>query len=514
MHMLGLSRRGGITMRPGVTSDTERPTLSSRAVASGKTVLLGRTFDDAYFGAFVMVLLACWSPLKWLPYVAPLAAIIWMGAAAGGRIIWLRLLQWTLGWVVWILAFGTFKADFTWHSAFIALVTYSTFAFVWIVPASMLGGRALVGRLARLTCGVVLFEALFGIVQVLAGYRANGTFDLDTGDWVQGTIYPHLDSSHAFANPMFAANMAFMLLAVAPMVMREKRWRLTFAVGAVSLVLASVMHVLFLLAASLLFAAAFYRPKLERRTSRAVMLGLCVSLPVLAGVLLRTNIWTLSVITEETVSVQTPRSKITMEAFADLPAEYPAMPLIGLGPGQFSSRAALIGTGLYFGGLNPKEIPLMPQGSSRAFQDYLERLWLDAIANPFYGSTQQPVYSWLSVYTEFGGIVFILLAIGIAAVLLKLKRAARTASARMIAASTGSGIVLLALLGVQENYWETPQAILIGAMLLKATYAQLVYGVERQDSEDSSIRRRPLLSDVPSAVRPDVSTNRWAERVA
>ena len=108
-------------MRPGVTSDTERPTLSSRAVASGKTVLLGRTFDDAYFGAFVMVLLACWSPLKWLPYVAPLAAIIWMGAAAGGRIIWLRLLQWTLGWVVWILAFGTFKADFTWHSAFIAL---------------------------------------------------------------------------------------------------------------------------------------------------------------------------------------------------------------------------------------------------------------------------------------------------------------------------------------------------------------------------------------------------------
>ena len=52
----------------------------------------------------------------------------------------------------------------------------------------------------------------------------------------------------------------------------------------------------------------------------------------------------LSVITEETVSVQTPRSKITMEAFADLPAEYPAMPLIGLGPGQFSSRAALIGT--------------------------------------------------------------------------------------------------------------------------------------------------------------------------
>jgi hypothetical protein len=504
-------------MRTDKAFDGAIPTrVSPRASASGKTVLLGRTFADAYFGAFVVVLLACWSPVKWLPYIAPFAAVVWMGAAAGGRIIWLRLAQWTLAWVVWILAFGSFKADFTWHSAFIALVTYGTFAFVWVVPARMLDARGLVDRLSRLSGGVLLLEALFGIAQAVAGYRENGTFDLDTGDWVQGTIHPHLDAGRAFANPMYAANIAFMLLAVAPMVVREKRWRGTFLLGIVSLVLASVMHVLFLLAAAIAFAVVFYRPTLERRTSRAVILVACVCLPLLAGLLLRTNIWTLSIITEQTVAAETPRSKITMDTFSDLPAEYPAMPLVGLGPGQFSSRAALIGTGMYFGGLNPKEIPLMPPGSSRAFQDYLERLWIEAINNRFWGSTQQPVYSWLSVYTEFGAVVFLLLLGSVAAILLRLKRAATTPSERMMAAATGAGVALLVLLGVQENYWETPQAILVGAMLLKAMYAKLVYGGDRDVRDIAEGRRRPLSIDAPApSILPGVPVLEWTtKRVA
>jgi hypothetical protein len=84
-----------------------------------------------------------------------------------------------------------------------------------------------------------------------------------------------------------------------------------------------------------------------------------------------------------------------------------------------------------------------------------------------------------------------------------------------MAAATGTGIVLLALLGVQENYWETPQAILIGAILLKAMYAQLVYGVDRRTVDDASPRRRPLCIDVPASVPPRGPAAAWAEeRVA
>jgi len=36
------------------------------------------------------------------------------------------------------------------------------------------------------------------------------------------------------------------------------------------------------------------------------------------------------------------------------------------------------------------------------------------------------------------------------------------------------------MIGLQENYWEVPQAIFVGAMLIKVSYSYLCYRVARK----------------------------------
>ena len=469
-------------MRPGVmppgapaASDERAGLLTLGRRASGNT---SQSFESAYFRMFVLAMALCWSPLKPVVYVVPFIVLFWTATARGGHVIWTRLLLWSAFWAMGIVAFVIAKDRLAVHSAVIAVVTYGTLAFLWVLPSRLIGSGDLLRRMTIVACVFMAVEGVLGIGQALAGFMENGTFDLDTGDWVEGTIHPWMAPERAFSNPMFAVNMAFMLLAAVPLVVREKRWRLTFFVGALSFVLASVMHVLFMLFLAVAAATLWYRPSLSRGAMRTVVLIVGLGVPVVAGFALRHNIWTLSLIADETMAVQTPRSQVTMDALYELPRQHPAMPFVGLGPGQFSSRAALIGTGRYFGGRNPKQIAFLPQGSSPEFQEYIENLWALAVANPYWGSTQMPFYSWMSVYTEFGA--FALLAIFVTAglVLLRVKRAATTPERRLQATAAGAGVILLVLLGMQENYWETPQAVLVGAMLLKAMYGHLIFGTQ------------------------------------
>jgi hypothetical protein len=179
------------------------------------------------------------------------------------------------------------------------------------------------------------------------------------------------------------------------------------------------------------------------------------------------------------------RSQAIERVFTDMPDEYPLQPIVGLGPGQFSSRAGLIGTGLYFGGpVYARPLPFLPQGMSRAFEDYTLDLWVthaERTARGFGGgSTNQPFLSWLSVYVEWGalalGAAFALTAFLLLRVRLKTTRYVH----RILAASFGTGLLLILFLGAQENYWEVPQAILIGLMTLKVQYAVLISPEARQ----------------------------------
>ena len=135
---------------------------------------------------------------------------------------------------------------------------------------------------------------------------------------------------------------------------------------------------------------------------------------------------------------------------------------------------------------DPRSIPLISGNFSPALSDYLLDLWVDASDVKAYGgsSSAKPFFSWMSVYTEFGGPVLLGVFVYAALLLRKMKARAKSPTQKWMAVSVAAGIVFLLLLGFQENYWEVPQAILVGLMLVQVMYANVVYG-------------RPLYSPPP-----------------
>ncbi len=437
-------------------------------------------YQRAYYQAFIISLLICWSPVKILAYTAPFIALAWFIFVTRSSIVLRNFFIW-LFLVTGIISLHViFNLNFVLFSALVSIFTYSSFSFVFAIPSHHLSGPELLRSMLRVIQWVVLFEGVLGILQAIYGFTQNKSFDVGNGDFVQGTINLSFTSGLAFSNPMYAVNITFLLLGLFTFYILERKGFLPFLVGCLALILASVVHVLVFLFTAILLVLIIFRPAILRSTASLVVIGfLLIVVPTLSFVVLYSNFQSFSAIYEGTAQGSSPRAQITDRTFSTLPAQFPLMPFVGLGPGQFSSRAALIGTGLYFGGPNdPSPLPF-PKGMSRALETDLLDLWLIASANKYYGSTQQPFYSWLSVYTELGAPVFIMISIFTLRIVLNVRSKVQTYQQEVMAIAFSIGVIFLFLLGLQENYWEVPQAIFLGAMLLKVLYACVVYPHKR-----------------------------------
>jgi hypothetical protein len=434
----------------------------------------------AYYQAFVISLLICWSPIKILAYTAPFIALAWFIFVTKSSIVLRNFLIWLFLFIALISLHVIFNFNFILFSAIVAIFTYSSFSFIFAIPNQHLAGLELLRSMFRLIQWVVLFEGALGILQAIYGFTQNKSFDVGNGDFVQGTINLSFTSGLAFSNPMYAVNITFFLLGLFTFYILERKGFIPFLVGCLALILASVVHVLVFLFTAILLVLIIFRPAVLKSTASLVVISfLLIVVPTLSFFVLYSNFQSFSAIYEGTAQGNSPRVQVTDRVFSTLPMQFPLMPFVGLGPGQFSSRAALIGTGLYFGGPNdPSPLPF-PKGMSKALETDLLDLWLIASATKYYGSTQQPFYSWLSVYTELGAPVFIVILAFSSGLVVKVKSKVETYEQEVMAIAFSIGVIFLFLLGLQENYWEVPQAIFLGTMLLKALYASIVYPNKR-----------------------------------
>lgn len=434
------------------------------------------SYQQAYYWTFVLSVILCLSPLKLVAYVTPFIALAIFVILTRSGLVLRNFTVWLCSWGLFTCLHFFFNPVFVWHSALLTLITYSTFAFAIAVPHRWLSGRLLLDRIFRFVVWALLIEAALGFVQAIYGFLQNGTFDRGNGDYVEGTISPALSASLSFSNPIFAANMSFLLITVAVMFLLHKKGWVPLLAGAIVLVLASVVHILLFLFAAITLTAVFYNQgRLPKRGSTLVIVATLVVVAAVALFLLRTNFGYMRNIYQNLVTGSYPRSRVVMHVIQDIPEEYPLMPLLGLGPGQFSSRAALIGTGLYFGGpLNPRPIPFLPQNMSAPLEDYLLVEWIRALTNPYTSSIKQPLFSWLSLYSEFGMLGVLLLLGFITTTLVRLKQKSVSHRQKLFAAAATTSILFLLFLGFQENYWEIPQSIFLGILLIKIFYANSV----------------------------------------
>src|SRR5260370_19984851 len=132
-----------------------------------------------------------------------------------------------------------------------------------------------------------------------------------------------------------------------------------------------------------------------------------------------------------------------------------------------------MGIGVLFGDVaDAKCVRLVPVAIPKPLDDYIMNLWLWWKSGPF-GTTQEPSFSWLSVYAELGVIV-VLVILGYAIAMIRgAKARATTPESKVLAMCFTAGVLFLLLLGCQENYWELPQAIFPGCVFLKCIHANL-----------------------------------------
>jgi hypothetical protein len=410
-----------------------------------------------------------------LGYIAPLVVWVLYLVLAQRAATLLNAFIWVAIFIMVTCVHVVLSPGFAIISALLSIFTYSSFVILFTVKGKDISGPRLWHKTLGLLRWIALLEGSWGIVQAVYGYMQTGSFAGSNGDYVEGTLHPALRPELSFSNPMFATNMTFLLLALAPSVILHRKYIFAFLVGALALILSSVLHVLYLLIGALAIAIILYFPSLLKYKAGLLLAvsGVVFAVVVFSVVGLRVDV--MEVFLRLSIEGRTPRGVVTGYVLHDMPREYPFFPILGLGPGQFSSRAGLIASGLFFGtSQSPRSLPFLPTAMSPAFRKYVMDAWRNVPRLPgLTGSTTEPWFSWLSVYVEFGGAVFAFIAIWVGSFLLHLRRYSRTPALRVYTIALGTGILLLFLLGIQENYWEVPQAIFVGLLLLKLQYANL-----------------------------------------
>ena len=430
-----------------------------------------------YYLGFVGVLVGTFLPSKALGYMLPLLFTAWVAAygALSRNRVFVVIVSATLLGAFYLAVLDEFLIT----NYAVALITFSSFLPILLIPTERVASEALLLDMLAAALPVMLVEGVIGIVQAFAGALHNGTFGGNNGDVVAGTIYLHLTPEKAFSNPMFAVNIVYLLLACLSRPETSRgRARIPLILSGIALVLASVVHVLVFVVVAVV--AAFVLTRSRRaggsRVGRRV-LALVLGIGALSAFALSDNLALTTKVAEHAFDLEAediPRAYLLSRVAFELPEEQPQQPYIGVGLGQFSSRAALIMSGLYLGGVDhPKPLPLLAPRMTKLADDYTISLLVAMNeGDRDIGSSQQPFFSYMTVYSECGllGCVAVLFAFGW--IFAKARALARSSNeARMRGLLLCAGILLLFFLGWQAAYWETPQAIFVGMLLLKVMYA-------------------------------------------
>ncbi len=164
------------------------------------------------------------------------------------------------------------------------------------------------------------------------------------------------------------------------------------------------------------------------------------------------------------------KTRATLTTYTKLPKYKPYQKYIGLGPGQYCSKASMILSDTYLS----SRIPAFMVSISPDLKRYIIPIWMEYKSWKFQpGSTYFPFYSWLSLYSELG--VFGCAAFALA-LFIFFKRMIFKVRPENFILILGLLIVVLYifLLGIQDNYWEWAQFILPIVIYAKVMYYMIL----------------------------------------
>jgi hypothetical protein len=446
------------------------------------------SIQKRFFLLLALTLVISFSPSKVLGQINPIIFII-------GMLLFVRIkLNYHL--MLFLLFFLFYTAigciyffltrDFSFINYYFFAITASSFLVLLLDFRSLLTSK-LIERISLMVLLVLLIESIYGLAQGLYGYLNTGSFDISNGDIVRGTIEPGFTPSGLGGNQIFAILVSSLLLFVIATsgvhISKKRIMAILFIV--LSWMLASVLHTIIYLLIAIVLAFIFRiffqkwswsvsKPALRRAMGiTSLVILVCILVPTF----LPKNLETFPYFLKYNLSIgpnsKSEKARATYNTLFLLPNDYPFQPIIGIGPGQYSSRASLILTGEYLKGT---KIPL-PTHINPVTERYILSLFRSFLQTyPNGASSFHPFYSWLSLYGETGilGTAVVILFAFVAITTLSKLKSDDFPSLNFL---TITMILYLLILGVHDNYWEFTQAVFPSVLMIKISHDYLVsYG--------------------------------------
>lgn len=444
-------------------------------IVNGKIVLKKLSISQFKFLILYCASLAvAFSPFKALALLYPpiclLFLILFVGIGVTKKSTG-YLLVLSAGYVFLGFVYPLSGQDFSIINFLFVLLTYSP-VFILFGNFKPIATFHLLRIMKGITLTVLTFQSGLGIVQALLAAIQRGEFDGITGDAVQGTIAgSKMLASLGLRN---ANGQIFIILTISLLMCSlgvyskydsKKRLLIILSVITVSMILASVIHLLIFFALSLLVTTGGLILIGRSRFIHKLIIVVVLSGSMLIAIVLTTTILprnlsnipyylSISPLNPESLS---PKSVATYSTISMLDDEVPMLnKWIGVGPGQYSSRASLILSGVYLNQKIPFVRPFETEFSKRnIFDPYIKF----NISNPSGGSSYFPFYSWLTVLGELGFLGVLLVSGILISSFFKILRRRRSPFP-LLGMSLASLITFFFLIGFQDNYWEFSQATL------------------------------------------------------
>lgn len=443
-----------------------------------------KKYAIAFYESFIIALIIVWLPLKAIPYITPIISLVWFIIRANSGRTVIRLITFLGIFLVFICVYFITYKGFILSNAILSLITYGAFIFYIVLPKYFYSPKYNYLKYVKVVKIFLFIETLVGLLQIfISVILRGGGLDLSAGDVVQGTIKPlaFMGGHAGFGNQMYAINMVFLLLFITPYVFKYRKNTLLYLLAFIALFLSSVMHVFIAAIVAIVITIIFFRKELIPKLNTSHIMGILVFIFVFIfyAISQPSNYYSMFGYINSYSKNQSPKVEATFNVFTKVSIQYPTIYMIGLGPGQYSSKAGLIGSGHYFGSFHkPQKILFLPESQSEPFKEYVFKLW-ETSTHPSYGSStmNRPFYSILSIYTEFGTIVFILIVYLVYIKIKSLRKyylfykyISQDKLLSLISFISAVSILFLLVIAFFENYLETTQAIFVGLLLIKLLY--------------------------------------------
>ena len=460
--------------------------------------------DDSYskmmYEVFVLSLILTWLPSKAVSYASPYIILMYTFIVYKHYTILLNFIKIIALVVIFIGINYLIRNNYIFSNGILTIITYGSFLLLWALPNRNLSPTYL-KKVYKAIYFTVAFQSVFGILQFMIAYAKFGSYTVDMGDFIQGTIVPmsfNIEGDRGIGNAYFVINILIMLLFSLTDARKTKTSYLIIILGSAAVVLAGVHHALISLFLGLFVALYIAEFKRAVRLTFILIPAIVIVLAVFYF-LNPNNVYLYSHYFNLYSTGESFKTLAMKSALIDLYQDHPDISVFGTGLGQFSSRAGLIASGTYLGGLDEnRSIPFFPIAKSFYFKNYAFDVYysMKMDKSTVHGAASRTFFSLMSIYVELGMAAFIGILIYLGAILKKLKNRYKLynqigfTQAKNIITVLMAAILFFVFISFFENYLEMSQATLTCFILIKLFYNTTFQPVQKLMSQEPSHKLR------------------------